>query len=129
MGRPKGSTNKEPTALDLVSTKHGKYLVARAKGMTKTKSAEIAGFGKSMGAHNSNKIEQTQIYRALEKKYFKDTLTAKITLEEIGDELIKNIKQDVNLGAKNQAIEMALAKLEPEDKGGDSEERVLVVLR
>jgi hypothetical protein len=120
---------KKVTALDLKSTKSGKYLVARAKGMTKKDAAIVAGYGASTPTHNVDKIERSQIYQALEKKFFKDALTAKITLEEIGDELIKNIKQDANLGAKNQAIQIALDKLEPEDNPTDIDERVFVVIK
>lgn len=120
---------KKVTKADLAS-RTGKYLIARHKGLNKVESAIVAGYGETMGRHNANKIEGSQIYKALEKKYFADELTEQITLQEIGAELVKNIKQDLNLGAKNTAIEIALSKLEPEDNHlNDNDERVLVILK
>ena len=52
-----------------------------------------------------------------------------ITLEMIAQEHIKNIKQDEDKGAKNKAIEMALAKIEPEDKMDSDDDKMLVVLK
>ncbi len=120
---------KEATVFDLKNTRTGKYLIAKSKGLPKKESAIIAGFSENTAMHNTDKIENTHLYRALEKKFFKDVISSQITMEEIGNELVKNIKQDVNLGAKNQAIQMALDKLEPEESLTDRDERVFVVIR
>lgn len=119
---------KKVTVKDLKNTRAGKYLVARSKGLPKAESARVAGYTENTALHNTDKIEATQVYQALDKKFFRDELSAQITMQEIGEELVKNIKQDMNLGAKNQAIQMALDKLEPDDVGGESDDKILVIL-
>jgi len=109
-----------------LKTKAGKYIIARAGGKNKGESALEAGYADTV---HTGRIEKSKTYLALEKKYFKDTLEGQITLEEVATELIKNIKQDSERGAKNKAIEIALSKLEPEERQEDDDEKVLVILK
>lgn len=118
---------KKVTKEDL-GTKVGKYLVARNKGLNKAQSARVAGYTENDALHNTNKIEKTQLYQALEQKFFKDELEAQITLKEIGAILVRNMVQDVNLSASNAAVQIALDKLEPTTQE-EKDEQVLVILK
>lgn len=109
-----------------LNSKAGKYFLNKQKGLTKTKSAELAGYAQP--EKHLQQIEQTATYKAIEKKHYVDVIQDKISLEQIADEHIKVIKQDKDLGAKNKAIEMAVNKIEPDNQKPD-EEQVLVVLR
>jgi hypothetical protein len=120
--KPKGIYNKKPD----LNTKTGKYFLNKQKGLTKVKSAELAGFAQP--EKHTHQIEQTALYKAIERKHYSEVLQDKITIEQIADEQIKVIKQDKDLGAKNKAIEMAVNKIEPEDQKPD-EEKVIVVMR
>jgi len=109
-----------------LNTKQGRYFIAKQKkGMTKKKAAIIAGYA---DGSNISKIEKSKGYKELEKVFFKDELLKQISLENIATELIKNIEQDSDRGAKNKAIDIALSKLE--DKVEEqNQERVLVILQ
>ena len=115
---PKAS--KKPS----LNNRPGKYFINRTKGHNKTESARLAGY--LSPSKNTGKIERTQQYQKI-IAYYKDTLLDKISLAEIADEHIKNIIQDVDRGAKNKAIEMALHKIEPEVRGGDGEHEMILV--
>lgn len=118
----KPSTYKKEPNLD---TKAGLYLAAKIKGMKKGEAALAAGF--SSVTHTA-RIEKTKTYKALEQKYFREVMLSKMTKDDIADELIKNIKQDKELGAKNKAIEIALDKIEPQDHLEDAGDKVMVIL-
>lgn len=121
---------KKVTKADLINTKAGKYLVERHKGKTKRAAAIQAGYSKSIATHAPHNIENTIVYQELERKFFKDELIAQTTLKELGEVLMRNIKQKDNIAASNQAIQIALNKLEPEENTlDDSASKVLVVLR
>jgi len=94
---------------------------------TKKEAALKAGYSMAVAVKPSQAIEQTQDYQLIER-HFKDELLGKITISEIADELTKNIRQDTQLGAKNEAIRIALNKIEPDDIPTDTE-NVLIVLK
>lgn len=91
------SVKKKPD----LQTRVGKYYLAHnVKGMNKTEAQKAAGFADTMHAA---RIEKTKEYQSL-REHFGDILEAKLTKPEVADELIKNIKQDKDKGAKNTAI-------------------------
>ena len=107
-----------------------KYVLSRSKGLSKAESARAAGYTESTAVHATSQIEKTKEFSALAKRYFKDELLEQITLKEIATNLKDNITQDKDRGARNQAIKLALEKIEPTDKPEDDEnQKVLVVLR
>ncbi len=117
-------STKKKIKIDMKS-KAGKYFLALQKGSTKKEAALTVG----IDPRNVNKLEDTQMYQAIEKKYFKDELLDQITLTGLAQELLKNIVQDTDRGAKNKAIEIALSKLEPEKAPKDADEKVLIVIQ
>ena len=117
MGRPKLDLNKKAV----------KYAVAVHEGKTKREAMRIAGYGKTNAL---KQIEQQPAYIEAQK-YFADEFKAKMTIGEVADALIDNIKQEgetrKDRGARNRAIEIVLDRVEPVQKE-TTEERVLVVL-
>lgn len=120
---PKAKINKDSKAF--------KYYSAKKLGKNKKEAALVAGYSLST-ATQPTAIENTAEYKAIEA-HFKDSLTAKISLDEIADALIDNIKQPdsnvIDRGARNKAIEIALNKIEPEKIKEDIDEKVLIVLK
>lgn len=116
---------KKKLKLDL-NSKMGKYLVATKKGLTKKEAQIVAGYSTPT---QSSQIEASETFKAMEKLYYRDRLTQKITLDEIADEQVKVIKQDKDLSSKNKAIEMALNRIEPETSTKEDDDRLVVVLR
>jgi phage terminase small subunit len=108
------------------SSKQFKYYEAKKLGKSKKESALQAGYSENT-ARIPQVIEQSQAYQVIER-HFKEELLGKITISEVADELVKNIRQDVQLGAKNEAIKIALNKIEPEDIPQD-EEQVIILLK
>ena len=102
-----------------------KYIVARKKGLTQSKSKEVAGYPQTT---NGYQIEQSDAYKTLEQTYFKDEIIQRITLGQIADEQVKVIKQDKDLGAKNTAIKNTLERIEPNEIGGQEDDDKLVVI-
>lgn len=104
-----------------------KYALAVKEGRKKTEARAIAGYAPTTP---SSRIEQTKDYLATVAQ-FKDELLAKMTMGEIADALIDNIRQEgetkKDRNARNRAVEIALNKIEPEEKT-TTEERVVVVL-
>lgn len=113
------------------TTKAYKYYQAKKLGKSKKESALVAGYSPST-AIQPTAIERTKDYQLIES-HFKDSLTAKISLDEIADALIDNIKQPesqtIDRGARNKAIELALNKIEPDKIKDDQDDKVLIVLR
>jgi hypothetical protein len=101
-----------------------KYVKGVRSGLTKKESAIRAGFP---DASNISKLEKTEAFMEVERHY-RDALLDKITLDDVAEEHIKNIKQDEDRGAKNKAIEMYYNKVEPEKVSENKEDRVMVVL-
>lgn len=116
----------EKTKKPDLTSKAGKYYINKATGMNKKDSALEAGYAD--GSHTYD-IERSKTYQAIVKTYYKDEILKAITLEEIAMEQVKNIKQDQDRGAKNKAIEMALAKLEPDKIQPKDDEQILIVMR
>lgn len=108
-----------------LNTRVGKYFLAKKSGMTKKDASIVAGY-----AHPNNvpKIEASKQYQEIER-HFKDELLDQITLSNLASELLKNVNQDDDKGAKNKAIEIALSKLEPDKIIDGEDDRVLVVLK
>lgn len=121
MARPK----KDQKLKDIIVSKPGKYFLARQTGKNKKESALTAGYAD--GQHITQ-IESSLAYNTL-TNYFKDELLAQTNLKELAGELLKNIKQDKDRGAKNKAIEIALSKIEPDKIQPDDSDKVLVILR
>lgn len=116
---------KRKPKIDLQS-KSAKYFFARQKTKTKKEACDIVG----VLPQNARDLEATETYQELTKIYFKDVLLKQITMPQIASELLKNIVQDTDRGAKNQAIKIALDKLEPNGETGNGEdERVFVVIK
>ncbi len=120
--KPKKPRNKKP---DLTS-RAGKYFIAKASGLNKTQSAIVAGYPDGTHTH---RIENSKTYQEIEKTYFKDEILKQLNLEEIAGELRKNIVQDTDRGAKNKAIEIALSKIEPDKIVSQDDDRVMVILK
>lgn len=120
---------KEKTKRPQITTKVGKYFMAVQKGKTKKEAQTIAGYATDTHATS---IEKSKEFQALQV-YFKDSFLKKMSMDEVSDALIDNIKQEgqerIDRNARNGAIKIALDKLEPE--GGsksDSADKVLIVL-
>ena len=103
---------QKETKLPNTSDRVVKYFTARKQGKNKTEASIVAGYA---DPNHTTRIEQTKQYQALQR-YFKDELLTHITVNELAEELAKNIKQDNDRGAKNQAIKIALEKMEPDNK-------------
>lgn len=114
---------------DLIHTKTGKYFLAVRQGKTKKEAQQIAGYKTDTHATS---IEKSKEFQAL-KAHFADSFLAKMSMDEVSDALIDNIKQEgakrIDRNARNGAIKIALDKLEPESKNpSDDDARVLIVL-
>jgi len=109
-----------------LTTKVGKYYVARTKkGLNKTQSQQVAGFADTMHA---SRIEKTNEFQEIER-YYKNELQNHITVSEIAEAHADNIRQDKDRGARNKAIEMAMAKIEPDKIVDDADEKIMIVLK
>ena len=109
-----------------LNTRIGKYFVAIKKGKNKKQAQEIAGFADTM---HPTRIEATKTYKAIEER-FKDTLLKEIAMQEIASLLARNMRQEANYGASNQAAQIALDKIEPETPASDDDiDKVMVIVR
>ncbi len=110
-----------------------KYFLGKQAGLSKQKAALAAGYSVPTATNNTNKIEKSQAYQAIEQAHYKDVLLGKITMDELATAHADNITQygqtTIDRGARNKAIEMALSKLEPDKLGNFEDERIVVVLR
>ena len=107
-----------------LKSKPGKYYMAKKAGKSRIESMKVAGYSTKSNAN----IEKTGKFQAIEA-YFKDEVTAKMSIGAVADELIKNIKQDNDRGAKNTAIKTYLDKVEPDSDTGRGDDEVIVVLK
>ena len=111
-----------------IHTKVGKYFMAVQKGKTKKEAQAVAGYAPS---GNIAAIENSQEYKALEK-HFNTSFLEKMSMDEVADALIDNIKQTgqerPDRNARNGAIKIALDRLEPEGGSKDAPDKVLIVL-
>ena len=107
-----------------LTTKAGRYFLAKQKAPTKKAAALMVGLSPT----HTTRMEKTKSYQAIEAKY-KDRLLNVITLDEIALAHAENITQDKDRGARNTAIKMAVDRIEPDILSGDGDEKVLVILR
>jgi hypothetical protein len=115
-----------PKKMPNMNTKPAKYFVARKKGKNKTEAKLEAGYALTTPA---SQIERSEVFQEVEKRFYGDVLLSKVTMDELAAELIKNIKQDADRGAKNTAIKIALERIEPETNPDKSDDQVIVVLK
>ena len=98
--------NKKPD----FRTKSGKLFLAQQKGLTDAEASRQIG----ISPKNVLELERTKTYQAIQKK-FADVMLDKITMAEIADAVVDNIKQNEDKGAKNNAVKIALEKIEPDN--------------
>lgn len=103
--------------------KSGKLFLAQQRGLKDVEASKEAG----ILPNNVLNLERTKNYQNCQKK-FKDALLENITIEKLAKETIKNIEQDIDKGAKNNAIKMAVDRIEP-DKSIEQAQQVNIVLR
>lgn len=107
--------------------KRKKYFKKREiEGGTQKEALEAAGY--PVKDSHGTRIEQSQAYAKLKRKYA-DILLEKISLDEIADEHIKNIKQDKDRGAKNTAMKLGLDRIEPPESGEIDTGDVQIIIR
>jgi len=107
-----------------LKSKPGKYYMAKKAGKSRIESMKVAGYSTKSNAN----IEKTGKFQAIEA-YFKDEVVAKMSIGAVADELVKNIKQDKDKGAKNTAIKTYLDKVEPDASATQRDDEVVVLLR
>lgn len=112
-----------------LQTKIGKYFMLTSKGIAKNEAQRRAGFAMD---NKSSQIEATSEFKALQV-YFKDSFLQKMSMDEISDALIDNIKQPgqerKDRNAINGAVKIVLDKLEPQGgQKSDTSDKVLIVL-
>jgi len=93
--------------------------------MSKSKAAKAAGI---TTVENVTNMERTKTYQALEHKYA-EHLEQQIGLGEVAAEHKKNILQDVDKGAKNNAIKLFLDRVEPEQQQKDDDDKMIIIMR
>jgi len=98
--------NKKPD----FRTKAGKLFLAQQRGLTDAEASRQIG----ISPKNVLELERTKTYQAIQKK-FADVMLDKITMAEIADAVVDNIKQNDDKGAKNNAVKIALEKIEPDN--------------
>ena|SRR3990167_3188645 len=113
-----------PKSIDL-NTKVAKYYLNRRKGMKKTEAAISAGYA---DGKQCTEAEKTKEYQKLQV-YFKDELMKQTTVQEIASLLHRNMSQERDIGGSNNAIKLALEKLEPNEHHEDDGDRVVVILK
>lgn len=106
-----------------LDTKAGRYFLAKKQGKNKTEAAEIIG----IDPRNTTQLERTKRYGEIEN-YYKDQLLGKITMDEIAEVHARNIKQTKDIGGSNQAIKIALDRIEP-NAIPNEDEKIVVILR
>lgn len=126
------NTNKTPsddksdiTPLSDVSPKVMKYFKARKSGKSKADSAREAGYADIV---HTGRIEKSQTYQQIERR-FSQVLLGRISMEDIADINVRNMKQDKDIGGSNQAVKIALDKLEAESRGHEDDDRMIVILK
>lgn len=108
---------------DLLQTKTGKYYMARKKAKTKSEAAAIAGISPT----NIVKMENNQTFKALER-HFKDEFLAQTNMQEIAATLKRNMMQERDIGGSNNAIKLALERIEPDTIPEDQDQQIMVIM-
>ncbi len=113
-----------------LSSKAGRYLLAKASGKTKKEAQIVAGY---KDTNHSFEIENSKQYQVIEQRYFKDVLLSQISMAQIAAALVDNIQQvdskSIDRGSRNKAIEIAMGKIEPDKVTGEEHDKVMVILR
>lgn len=99
-------TTKKPD----FTLKSGKLFLAQQRGLKDIDACKVAG----IAPKNIPNLEATKNYQRCVEA-FKDKMLDIISMGELAEELKKNIVQDNDKGAKNNAIKMALDKIEPDN--------------
>lgn len=107
---PEKKTKPKKATKANFNMKSGKFFLNVQKGMSKQEAAIEAG----AHPHAASELEKTENYSLCEKAYA-DVLIGKISLSEIADLNIRNMKQGKDVGGSNTAIKMALDKIEPDN--------------
>lgn len=119
------NNNNDKEITPKVDSRIKKYFIERKKGKTKAEASLSAGYADDKHAY---RIERTKGYQKLDK-YYKDVLLEQISMKEIAQINVRNMKQERDISGSNAAMKLALEKIE---QGGDlntDDERVVVVLR
>jgi len=122
-GKKTMETKKQYKKKPDLNTRAGKLFIQQQKGLTDSESARAIGVPPT----SVPQIENTKTYQAITKK-FAETLLDKITMGEIADAIKDNIKQDSDKGAKNNAVKIALERIEP-DNTPQQAQQVNIVLK
>ena len=110
-----------------LNSKAGKYFIAKQTATTKEEAKAIAGYSPKTV---TTRIEETKEYQAIEEKHYKEVLKDKITLDEIADIQIRNLKQERDIGGSNKASELLLeGKGEKETPKEGEKESVVIVFK
>lgn len=89
--------------------KSGKlFLAIHQKGLRNCEAAKEAGITEK----NVPNLQATRNYQVLVETYA-EALKSKISMNDLATEQIKNIRQDIDKGAKNVALKQVLDRLEP----------------
>ena len=120
---------RKPKTIDKTSRAYRYYEGHKKLGKSKKEAAIVAGYAPST-AHAPSVIEKSQEYQMVEN-HFKSQLEGKITLGEMADALVDNIKQTgeekIDRGARNKGIEIALEQLNENKKVSD--DQVIIILK
>ena len=109
-----------------MQSKSAKYFVNHnIKGMKKGVAAREAGIS---DVRNVGNIEKTETYQKLATKYA-EVIKEQIGMEQVAFEHAKNIVQDQDKGAKNNAIKLFLERVEPEAQKKEKDDQLIVILR
>jgi len=102
-----------------------KYVLAKAQGMSKEDAKRRAQYAPST---SSTAIERTEVYQEAEKS-LKSAILGQITQDELAEYLVRNAKQEENINASNNAIKLAMDRVEPEQREDKGSEEVLVIMK
>lgn len=105
------------------NTVSGKLFLQQQSGKSDSESARAIG----ITPESVPMLESTSTYKACVSS-FKDALLNITTPSKLANELLKNIEQDADKGAKNNAIKIAMDKIEP-DKIQQQAQMVNIVLK
>lgn len=105
-----------------------KYAIERKKGFNKTEAQIRAGFPTPTQSH---RIENTKTFKAIEG-IFKDSLLSQMSVNEMMEYLVDNIRQNgqerPDRNARNRAIEISKDIIEPKDTPVHTSEKVVIVM-
>lgn len=100
-----------------------KYAQARASGIDKDKSKDIAGYSVNTSAHD---VENLETYKVVT---IRDALLGQISIKDITAKHIENIVQDTDKNARNNAIKLAYDRIEPSNAIMEDTEKITITLK